>query len=145
MNFLRSRDTICRYIQLEKETINLCHMLVQMTDEFYPLLAKKGNTAELQVEEGITVHADGTKLARVFHNILKNALAYSYPDTAIRIWAEQTGEQVSIYFQNHGKTIPPHKLEMIFEKFFRLDEARNSNTGGAGLGLAIAKRDCQSP
>ncbi len=128
-----------QYIQLEKETINLCHMLVQMTDEFYPLLAKKGNTAELQVEEGITVHADGTKLARVFHNILKNALAYSYPDTAIRIWAEQTGEQVSIYFQNHGKTIPPHKLEMIFEKFFRLDEARNSNTGGAGLGLAIAK------
>ena len=128
-----------QHIQLEKEAINLCYMLVQMTDEFYPLLAKKGNTTELQVEETLTVYADGAKLARVFNNILKNALAYSYPDTTIRIWAEQTGEQVSIYFQNHGKTIPPHKLETIFEKFFRLDEARTSNTGGAGLGLAIAK------
>lgn len=128
-----------QHIQLEKEAINLCYMLVQMTDEFYPLLAKKGNTTELQVEETLTVHADGAKLARVFNNILKNALAYSYPDTMIRIWTEQTGEQVSIYFQNHGKTIPSHKLETIFEKFFRLDEARTSNTGGAGLGLAIAK------
>ena len=44
-----------------------------------------------------------------------------------------------IFFCNKGKTISPHKLEAIFEKFFRLDEARSANTGGAGLGLAIAK------
>ena len=44
-----------------------------------------------------------------------------------------------LLFQNKGKTIPPHKLDSIFEKFFRLDEARATNTGGAGLGLAIAK------
>ena len=44
-----------------------------------------------------------------------------------------------ISFTNHGKTIPQQKLNSIFEKFFRLDEARRTNTGGAGLGLAIAK------
>ena len=46
---------------------------------------------------------------------------------------------MEIYIQNKGKTIPKQKLDSIFEKFFRLDEARRTNTGGAGLGLAIAK------
>ena len=126
-------------IDLEKESINLCHMLVQMTDEFYPLLNAHGNQTEVCVDEDITVYGDSMKLARVFNNILKNAIAYSYPDTIIKIWAESTATDVWIYFCNKGKTIPAGKLNSIFEKFFRMDEARSTNTGGAGLGLAIAK------
>ena len=126
-------------IDLEKESINLCHMLVQMTDEFYPLLNAHGNQTEVCVDEDITVYGDSIKLARVFNNILKNAIAYSYPDTIIKIWAESTDTDVWIYFCNKGKTIPAGKLNSIFEKFFRMDEARSTNTGGAGLGLAIAK------
>lgn len=126
-------------IELEEETIDLCYMLMQMTDEFYPLLNAHGNTARLRVDENMTIHGDSTRLARVFNNILKNAIAYSYRGTVIEIWAESTGHEVLIYFQNKGKTIPAQKLNAIFEKFFRLDEARATNTGGAGLGLAIAK------
>ena len=126
-------------IDLEKESINLCHMLVQMTDEFYPLLNAHGNQTEVCVDEDVTVYGDSMKLARVFNNILKNAIYYSYPDTTIKIWAESTDTDVWIYFCNKGKTIPAGKLNSIFEKFFRMDEARSTNTGGAGLGLAIAK------
>ena len=126
-------------IVLEKETVDLYYMLVQMTDEFYPLLAAHGNTVRLCAEESLTVCGDPDKLARVFHNILKNAIAYSYPDTAIDIRAEQTNTEISISFINRGRTIPEHKLHSVFEKFFRLDEARTANTGGAGLGLAIAR------
>ena len=126
-------------IDLERESINLCHMLVQMTDEFYPLLNAHGNQTEVCVDEDITVYGDSIKLARVFNNILKNAIYYSYPDTIIKIWAENTATDVWIYFCNKGKTIPAGKLNSIFEKFFRMDEARSTNTGGAGLGLAIAK------
>lgn len=126
-------------IDLEKESINLCHMLVQMTDEFYPLLNAHGNQTEVCVAEDVTVYGDSMKLARVFNNILKNAIYYSYPDTIIKIWAESTDTDVWIYFCNKGKTIPAGKLNSIFEKFFRMDEARSTNTGGAGLGLAIAK------
>lgn len=126
-------------IDLEKESINLCHMLVQMTDEFYPLLNAHGNQTEVCVDEEVTVYGDSMKLARVFNNILKNAIYYSYPDTTIKIWAESTDTDVWIYFCNKGKTIPAGKLNSIFEKFFRMDEARSTNTGGAGLGLAIAK------
>jgi len=126
-------------IDLEKESINLCHMLVQMTDEFYPLLNAHGNQTEVCVDEDVTVYGDSMKLARVCGNILKNAIYYSYPDTIIKIWAESTATDVWIHFCNNGKTIPAGKINSIFEKFFRMDEARSTNTGGAGLGLAIAK------
>lgn len=126
-------------IVLEKETIDLYYMMVQMTDEFYPVLNAHGNTVELQMDENLTVYGDSMKLARVFNNILKNAVAYSYAQTAIVIAAQAAEREVVITFSNRGKTIPAQKLESIFEKFFRLDDARATNTGGAGLGLAIAK------
>lgn len=126
-------------IHLEQESINLTYMLMQLTDEFYPILNAHGNTIRLQTDEELTVYGDAEKLARVFNNILKNAVAYSYPDTEITVRAEEREQEVHIFFCNKGKTISPHKLEAIFEKFFRLDEARSANTGGAGLGLAIAK------
>ncbi len=126
-------------IKLEKETIDLYYMLVQMTDEFYPILSEKGNTTVLHADENLTVHGDPVKLARVFNNILKNAAAYSYPNTEIVISAEEIEGYLKIVFLNQGNTIPPDKLAAIFEKFYRLDEARTSDTGGSGLGLSIAK------
>lgn len=126
-------------IKLEMETIDLYYMLVQMTDEFYPILSEKGNTAVLHAGENLTVYGDPVKLARVFNNILKNAAAYSYPNTEIVISAEEIEGYIKIDFQNRGNTIPPDKLAAIFEKFYRLDEARTSDTGGSGLGLSIAK------
>lgn len=126
-------------IILEKETIDLSFMLVQMTDEFYPVLREHGNKVDLKVADNLTVYGDGEKLARVFNNILKNAIAYSDAGTDISIWAEEDDSNVMISFCNYGKTIPAQRLDAIFEKFFRLDDARATNTGGAGLGLAIAK------
>ena len=78
-------------------------------------------------------------MARVFNNILKNAVAYSYDNTEIEIHAEKRDNAIHVSISNFGKTIPKQKLDMIFEKFYRLDDARSTNTGGAGLGLAIAK------
>ena len=126
-------------IILEKEIINLPFMLVQMADEFYPILREHGNKVELKVKDNLTVYGDSEKLARVFNNILKNAIAYSDAGTEISIWTEETDSNVVICFSNYGKTIPAQRLDAIFEKFFRLDDARTTNTGGAGLGLAIAR------
>ena len=125
--------------KLEKEPIDLYYMLVQLVDEFYPILSERGNTAVLEAAETLTVNGDSVKLARVFNNILKNAAAYSDPGTPILITAKKVGVSVLIAFQNQGPTIPADKLSAIFEKFFRLDEARASDTGGSGLGLSIAK------
>ncbi len=126
-------------IVLEKEQIDLSYMLSQMADEFYPVLQARGNTIRVTADEMLTVTADPDKLARVFNNILKNAIAYSYANTPIEIKAGTADGSVWVAFANSGKTIPKRKLDTIFEKFYRLDDARSSNTGGAGLGLAIAK------
>lgn len=126
-------------IKIEKEKVDLYYMLVQLTDELTPILSLNGNTTILKADENLTVYADSGILARVFNNILKNAVSYSYPNTEIIISAEEQNGKVVISFQNQGQTIPQEKLSAIFEKFYRMDEARTSNTGGAGLGLAIAK------
>jgi two-component system, OmpR family, sensor histidine kinase VanS len=126
-------------ILLDKQEINLTYMLLQMSDEFYPLLSQTGKSAVVQAEDSIVIHGDPDKLARVFNNIMKNAIAYGYDNSVIQIDARPLNNNVIISFSNHGRTIPAHKLETIFDKFYRLDDARSSNTGGSGLGLAIAK------
>jgi two-component system sensor histidine kinase VanS len=123
---------------LTKENIDLYYMLAQITDEFYPLLTAKGKQAILDIPEELTIHGDPDKLARVFNNILKNAVAYSADNSIINIDAVITDEIVAVSFINDG-SIPQNKLESLFDKFYRLDSARSSDTGGAGLGLAIAK------
>ncbi len=126
-------------IVLNEGKINLQLMLQQMADEFYPMLSPQGMQVSVDVPGGLTLWGDADKLARVFNNILKNAIAYSYDNSVIDISARQQDKDIIITFTNHGDPIPQQKLDSIFEKFFRLDAARSSNTGGAGLGLAIAK------
>jgi len=126
-------------IVLNKGKIKLAFMLEQMADEFYPMLKPQGKEAAIHVSEDLILVGDADKLARVFNNILKNAIAYSYENSVIDISAAKEGENVVITFTNHGDPIPPQKLDTIFEKFYRLDSARSTTTGGTGLGLAIAQ------
>lgn len=126
-------------IVLEPVELNLSMTLEQLADELYGVLREKNLTCEVEAAEDMVVYGDADKLARVFDNILRNAVSYCYPNTKIRIQAEMTEEGNRIVFSNRGKQIPKEQLGTIFEKFYRLDEARHSTTGGAGLGLAIAK------
>lgn len=126
-------------ILLDKQEINLSYMLLQMADEFYPQLAASGKAAAVNAAEDLIIYADPDKLARVFNNIMKNAIAYGFDNTTIEITAAYQEQNVLITFRNRGNTIPQHRLETIFDKFYRLDDARSTSTGGSGLGLAIAK------
>lgn len=126
-------------VVLEKEKLDLTLMLNQLSEEFYPVVTERGNSILVSADDHLMIFADPDKLARVFNNILKNAIAYSYPNTEISICANKEGSHFLVSFTNTGKTIPAKSLETIFDKFYRLDSARSSSTGGAGLGLAIAK------
>ena len=176
------------HIELEYEQVDLAFLLVQMADEFYPQLSAHDNAIELSIcgqrvtgEDAppLIIEADPGRLARVFNNVLKNAIAYSRAGTSIEVAADliedrprattgsaepsyasaasDAGEasgagslrsasdagdavrRVRVTITDTGATIPPHRLEAIFDKFFRLDETRATATGGAGLGLAIAR------
>lgn len=128
-----------KQIKLKKQPVDLYYMLVQLRDEFLPSFSLRNNAILLELDENIIIYADPEKIARVFGNILKNAAAYSYPNTKITISAIQKEQNTIISFQNKGKSIPAENLSSLFDKFYRLDEARISDTGGTGLGLAIAK------
>ena len=131
-------------ITLNEGWINLKFMLEQLADEFYPILLPQGKSILVSCEHGHVLRGDSDKLARVFNNILKNAAAYSYENSQITVSARQKKDGTEIRFENHGDPIPKQKQEVIFEKFYRLDVSRATNTGGAGLGLAIAKEIVQA-
>ncbi len=126
-------------ITLEYSRVNLTRLLEQLTYEFKPMLLEKNLKCELEIAPNIMVKCDADKMQRVFDNLLRNAVNYSFDDGTIRIAATQNKNNFSIKFTNCGNTIPQEKLERIFEQFYRLDTARSSRSGGAGLGLAIAK------
>lgn len=127
------------HLTLETEETDLTRMLQQVASEFEPIFAEKGLTYRLDLPEKLLYACDIDKMARVFDNLLRNATNYSLPNTEISISGKISGEHVVLRFRNAGKTIPQEKLERIFEQFFRLDSSRASASGGAGLGLAIAK------
>lgn len=126
-------------ITLSREAVDLYYLLVQLADELTPVLAARGNSVALRLDEDLTVRGDAEKLARVFGNILKNAAAYSNPHTEITVSTQRAEQAVIIRFQNRGPDIPREKLEALFDKFYRLDQARSTGKGGTGLGLAIAR------
>lgn len=127
-------------VTLERNRIDLNMMLEQMADEFYPMLSEKNLSVSIDIPERIMLFADSDKIARVFDNLLKNAVNYSYENTQIRIGARIRGNKVIIKFRNKCDEIPKEKLDRLFEKFYRMDSSRNSSTGGSGLGLAISKQ-----
>lgn len=126
-------------LTLETERLHLSRMLEQLASEFHPILAERELRWSLNIAPDIMLVGDADKLARAFDNLIRNAVNYSYAGTEISLYAQTEADMVKIMIKNSGKTIPPDKLTHIFEQFYRADAARSSATGGAGLGLAIAK------
>lgn len=128
------------HLELEIMTVSLKRMLEQIVYEFQPMLCEKRMTCQVEFQpEELNITCDTDKMQRVFDNLLRNALLYGYEGSIVEIRAWSSGDCLYIQIENHGATIPEEKLERIFQQFYRLDTARQSSTGGAGLGLAIAR------
>ncbi len=126
-------------VEDERVPVQLTLLLEQLADEFYPLFAEKNLKCTIALAPHLTVQGYPDKLVRVFDNVLKNAVSYSTPGGEVQIAAQAAGEWVEVTITNEGLEIPEGELARIFEKFYRLDTARSTRTGGAGLGLAIAR------
>lgn len=128
------------HMSLSLSKVNLTRMLEQILFEFKPLFESKELEYALNIEPNIEIKCDVDKMERVFDNMIKNAISYSFEASKIIIDVEQYIEGTTIKFINRGNTIPKEKLDIIFEQFYRLDTSRGTQSGGAGLGLAIAKQ-----
>lgn len=128
------------HMELDRRPTDLTRMIEQVVSEFGPMLAEQDLTCRADLPPKLPCACDPDKLARVLDNLLRNACHYSTPGTEVTITAAAEGDTAVLTVENTGRTIPPEKLARIFEQFYRLDESRASRTGGAGLGLAIAKQ-----
>lgn len=126
-------------IVLEKENLNLNIMLEQIVDDFYPILEELNKKIIIKKSDLIEIYGDSEKIARVFNNVIKNAINYSSDNSEIIIDITKDDRFANIIISNKGKKINDDKLNRIFEKFYRVDSSRTTKTGGSGLGLAIAK------
>ncbi|MCF8529894.1 MAG: sensor histidine kinase [Candidatus Nanopelagicales bacterium] len=87
---------------------------------------------------------DRGQLLTALRNLLTNAISYSAANTRVSVTAREVDGIVEISVKDAGIGIPPHDLDRIFERFYRVDPARSRGTGGTGLGLAIVKHVCQN-
>lgn len=124
---------------LQRKDVHLAYFLKQMKEEFYPLLKNKKQRIQIDIDENALIYVDSQKIARVFNNIIKNAMYYGDENSIITISSKEEQHYIHIIFKNIGPTIPKDKIDLIFTQFYRLDESRSSSTGGSGLGLSIAK------
>ena len=120
--------------------IDLIKLLSQLLTEFYPNFEEAGLQYELESNvPALMITADPNLLARLFDNLVNNAIKYGAEGKRIRVKVHGTETQAEVRVINYGKVIPANELPLIFDKFYRVEQSRSSSTGGTGLGLAIAK------
>lgn len=127
-------------IAMKVEKVDLVMLLNQLLDDFYPSFEMHHLTEEFVTNRSvILLDGDGNLLARLFDNLINNAIKYGSEGKVIRVEVEEANEQVIVKVINYGYIIPPQDLDRIFNKFYRVEQSRSENTGGTGLGLAIVK------
>lgn len=120
--------------------VDVVKLLSQLLEEFYPSFVDKNLSYELQSNvPAMVIAADGNLLARLFDNLINNAIKYGADGKRILVKVNGNEEQVTVSVVNYGYVIPADELPLIFNKFYRVEQSRSTDTGGTGLGLAIAK------
>ncbi len=120
--------------------LDLVKLLGQLLEEAYPNFAEKNLSYDLQSNvPAKMISADGNLLARLFDNLIGNAIKYGADGKRVLVQIFAGEEVVTVSVTNYGYVIPPDELPLIFNKFYRVERSRSSSAGGTGLGLAIAK------
>lgn len=125
---------------MKKAPIDLGEMLAQLAVQFRLEMIEAGMECRVFIpKEKLMVEADGMKLARVFENLISNALKYGSEGKYIDLYAKAEAEQIRIEIINYGNPISSLDLPFIFERFYRVEKSRSDSDKSSGLGLAIAK------
>jgi heavy metal sensor kinase len=129
-------------LTLRRQTVDLSVLLADLIEQTRPLAEAKGLTLTAQIAHDLTASVDPDAVTQVVLNLLDNAIKYT-PSGQVRLSAHRARHdsgQILIAVSDSGIGIPAEHLPRIFERFYRVDQARSRELGGAGLGLAIARR-----
>lgn len=127
-------------ISMNVTQVDIVKLLEQLLEEFYPSFSEKNLYYELDTNvQSQKIMADADLIARLFDNLINNAIKYGAEGKKIIVKIRTDDEIVSISVVNYGYVIPEEELPLLFNKFYRVEQSRSTHTGGTGLGLAIAK------
>ena len=139
-------DTLLRLSRGDAGTIRLTHEptdlgeLAREAASSLGILAEERNqTIDVSITDGLVVPVDRLVLREALTNVLDNAIKYSPNKSTVGIRVERVGDRAMVAVTDQGPGVSPEHRELIFDRFFRIDQSRTRNGGGAGLGLAIAK------
>jgi len=127
-----------KQLTFEPDDINLREWLEVLIEQFQPLAREKGLKINTNIPKKLLVFGDGDHLIRLFINLIENAIKYAPVGGQISLTAVKKPNEIQISIHNTGPGIPPEHLQRLFDRFYRVEADRSSQTGGAGLGLAIA-------
>jgi signal transduction histidine kinase/ActR/RegA family two-component response regulator len=127
-------------IELKRQPLKIADAVGKAIEMVSPALEQRKHRMTISVpRKGLDVLGDETRLAQVLANLLTNAAKYSEPESEIEVFAERTGDAVSIHVRDHGIGIAPEMLPRVFDLFVQDRQALDRSQGGLGLGLAIAR------
>jgi len=127
-----------RRLRWQRSTLDLSDLLGAIVEQVQPLAEVKNITLNEDIPSGLFISGDLDHLTSLFLNLLDNAIKYTLDSGQITVWAEHKNGSVRVAVSDTGPGIPAEHLPQIFERFYRVEAARDRSTGGAGLGLAIA-------
>ena len=120
--------------------IDIVKLLEQLLEEAYPNFEEKNLSYDLQSNvPAKIISADGNLLARLFDNLIGNAIKYGADGKRVLVKIHGEEDTVTVSVTNFGRVIPADELPLLFNKFYRVEQSRSATTRGTGLGLAIAK------
>jgi two-component system sensor histidine kinase CpxA len=131
-------DDPARKMQLED--VHLEELLEQLCDNARVEADTRQVTLTMQCDRQLQLQGDRELLFRALENVLRNAVRFSPDHGAVSVTAEPQPNGVQISIQDQGPGVPAESLQRIFEPFYRVAEARDRDSGGNGVGLAIAAR-----
>ena len=127
-----------RQVPSPPEEVDLSNLLSAVVDQIRPLAEARNLTLTEDVPSGILVRGAPDHLIRLFLNLMDNACKYTPPGGRVTVHAEGNKTQAIVQISDTGQGIPEEHLAHLFERFYRVDEARSRDSGGTGLGLAIS-------
>ena len=119
--------------------LDLSDLVTDAALRFEPVAFEAGHPLQYDIQNGASLSGDRQQLDQLLDILLDNAVKYAAKDAPIRLTLDISGKNAVLAVENPGDPIPPDKLPHIFDRFYRVDDAR-TGAGGFGLGLAIAQQ-----
>lgn len=128
----------------EKCEFNLSEAVSECVQPYESLAQTREKNLTLNIEEDITYTGDERSIRQLAGILMDNAVKYSSENGNITLTLKKKGKKIFLEVYNDADDLPQGKLDVLFERFYRLDSSRNSGTGGSGIGLSMAKAIVQA-